>query len=161
RLLEDHRQLVATQPRHLPVAQGQKILAGEVEPLRATLGAASQEVHHRQRGDRLAAAGFADQAVGLAAGDLERDAAHRRHPRAERDLEPADRQQRLAHGRSLAPRRSRKPSPSRLMPSTSTNSAPPGIMITQGEKNMYSLASAIIRPQDGSGGGTPRPRKLS
>ena len=51
------------------------------------------------------------------------------------DLELIDLEQR-AHGSVLAPNRSRRPSPSRLMPSTSTNSATPGITITHGEKNM-------------------------
>jgi len=35
----------------------------------------------------------------------------------------------------------------------------PGVMITHGLKNMYSLASAIISPQLGSGGGTPQAEK--
>ena len=42
----------------------------------------------------------------------------------------------FAHRACPVPSRSRNPSPSRLMPSTSTNSATPGIMITHGEKNM-------------------------
>src|SRR6195952_6162694 len=62
------------------------------------------------------------------------------------------------HRRRSARSRSRSPSPTRLMPSTSTNSVTPGVMITHGLKNMYSLASAIISPQLGNGGGTPRPR---
>src|SRR3981081_2554796 len=62
------------------------------------------------------------------------------------------------HRRRSAPSMSRSPSPKRLMPSTSTNSTTPGVMITHGLKNMYSLASAIISPQLGKGGGTPRPR---
>ncbi len=45
------------------------------------------------------------------------------------------------------------------MPSTRTRSATPGMVMTQGWKNMYGLPSAIIRPQDGSGGCTPSPRK--
>src|SRR5437879_11436763 len=94
--------------------------------------------------------------MGLALLDPERGAAHRRGA-AERHLKLLDLQQRAHRSRS-APSRLRNPSPTRLMPSTSTASATPGIMITQGEKNMQSLPSAIISPQDGSGGGTPRPR---
>src|SRR6185436_5750822 len=103
--------------------------------------------------------------MGLAALDRNRGAAHRRHAAAEVHFELVDLQQgahgSVPHGSERAPNRSRRPSPRRLMPSTSTNSARPGIKITHVEKNMYSLASAIIRPHDGSGGGTPRPRKDS
>ncbi len=35
----------------------------------------------------------------------------------------------------------------------------PGILINQGLKNMCPLPSAIISPQDGVGGCTPKPRK--
>ena len=56
-------------------------------------------------------------------------------PAAERHLQVLDLEQR-AHRNRSAPSRLRRPSPTRLMPSTSTNSATPGIMITQGEKNM-------------------------
>ena len=44
--------------------------------------------------------------------------------------------QQRAHRSRSEPSRLRSPSPTRLMPSTRTNSATPGIMITQGEKNM-------------------------
>src|SRR3546814_5703830 len=56
---------------------------------------------------------------------------------------------------------SRMPSPSRLIDSTRANRAVPGMPITQGSKNMKPFPSEIIRPQDGSGGCTPRPRKDS
>ena len=46
-----------------------------------------------------------------------------------------DLEQRAHRSRSV-PSRLRRPSPTRLMPSTSTASATPGIMITQAEKNM-------------------------
>ena len=41
-----------------------------------------------------------------------------------------------AHRSRSVPSRLRRPSPTRLMPSTRMNSAAPGIMITQGVKNM-------------------------
>ena len=44
--------------------------------------------------------------------------------------------QKRAHRDRSVPSRLRKPSPTRLMPSTRTASAAPGIMITHGEKNM-------------------------
>ena len=99
------------------------------------LAAAREQAHDRERGHRLAAAGFADQAMGLALLDPERGAAHRRGAAAERHLQVLDLQQRAHRSRS-APSRLRNPSPTRLMPSTRTSSATPGIMITQGEKNM-------------------------
>ena len=97
--------------------------------------AAREQAHDRERGHRLAAAGLADQAVGLAL--LDREARRRAPPRCapKRHREVLDLEQRAHRSRSV-PSRSRSPSPSRLMPSTSTASATPGIMITQGEKNM-------------------------
>ena len=50
-------------------------------------------------------------------------------------IEPLDVEKR-AHVRDRVPKASRRPSPNRLMPSTSTNSATPGMTITQGLKNM-------------------------
>ena len=135
RLLEDHRDAIAAQPRHLAVRQRQQIRAGKAHSLGGTLAATGEQVHDRKRGHRLAAAGFADQAMGLALLDLERGAAHRRTAAAEGHLEILDLQQR-AHRNRSEPSRLRRPSPTRLMPSTSTNSATPGTMITQGEKNM-------------------------
>src|ERR1700732_177489 len=94
--------------------------------------AARQEVHDRERLHGLAAARLTHQAMGLAALDGERGATHRGGRRAggaagEVHFERLDLEQR-AHA-DLAPNRSRRPSPRRLMPSTSTNSATPGIMI--------------------------------
>src|ERR1700692_1461433 len=114
-------------------------------------GPARQEVHHRQRGHGFAAAGLADQAMGFAARQRQRDAAHRFSLPAERHPQVGEAEnrvwQRSRHRRRSAPNRSRSPSPNRLMPSTSANSAIPGVMITHGLKNMYSLASALISPQ--------------
>ena len=135
RLLEDHGHGVAAQTRHALVGEALQVPAFEGEPPGPAAGAPRQEVHHRQRRHRLAAAGFAHQAVGLAAFDGERGAAYRRGAAAEAHFELLDLQQR-AHGSVLAPNRSRRPSPKRLTPSTSTNNATPGITITQGLKNM-------------------------
>src|SRR5215472_18503889 len=57
--------------------------------------------------------------------------------------------------------RSRKPSPSRLKPSTVTMIASPGRVARCGESRMYDKPKASVAPQLGVGGGTPRPRKLS
>src|SRR6202011_3791762 len=117
--------------------------------------------HHRQRRNGFAAAGFADHAMRLAARHVERHAPHRfRSPEGHAQIGDAENGvcHEECHRRRSAPSMSRSPSPSRLIPSTRTNSATPGVMITHGLKNMYSLASAIISPQLGKGGGTPRPR---
>ena len=47
------------------------------------------------------------------------------------------------------------------MASTSANSVAPGMVMTHGLKNMYSLPSAIMSPHDGAGGGMPSPRNES
>ena len=60
-----------------------EIGAGKAHLFRRTLAAAREQAHDRQRGHRLAAAGFADQAMGLALLDPERGAAHRRGAAAE------------------------------------------------------------------------------
>src|SRR5712672_1841665 len=99
--------------------------------------------------------------MGFAALDRQRHAAHRLGL-PEVDAQIGDAEHRVlyrgCHCRRSARSGSRSPSPRRLMPSTSTNSAIPGLVITHGLKNMYSLASAIISPQLGKGGGKPRPR---
>ena len=135
RLLEDHRHAVAADARHLALGQRQQIGAGERHALRRAMAAARQQAHDRERGHRLAAAGFADQAMRLAFLDPERGAAHRGDAAAEGHLQVLDLEQRAHRSRSV-PSRLRRPSPTRLMPSTRMNSATPGIMITQGEKNM-------------------------
>ena len=117
------------------IRQRQQIGAGEAHALGGAMAAAREQAHDRERGHRLAAAGFADQAMRLALLDPQRGAAHRRGPAAERHLQVFDLEQRAHRNRSV-PSRLRNPSPTRLMPSTRTNSATPGIMITQGEKNM-------------------------
>ncbi len=85
RLLEDHRHAVAAQVRHLLLRHRQQVFAGKRQALRGPFSGADQQVHHCERADRLAAAGFADDAVGLAAADPERGIAHRRRSPAEGD----------------------------------------------------------------------------
>ncbi len=135
RLLEDHRHGIAAQPRHAAIVELQKIVALEAEAFGRAMTAARQQVHDGERGHRLAAARFAHQAMGLAALDRDRGAAHCRGTTAEAHFELFDFEQR-AHVRDRVPKASRSPSPSRLMPRTSTNNATPGITITHGLKNM-------------------------
>ncbi len=118
-----------------PPGKPEQVLIVEAKRPGAARGAARQQVHHRKRGQRLPAPRFPDQAMGLPARKRERDAAHRLGRRAEADAERLDLEDRAHPARATASR-SLSPSPSRLMPSTSTKSARPGIMITQGLKNM-------------------------
>jgi hypothetical protein len=62
RLLEDHRHAIAADIGHTPFAETKEVEAVEDEPRRLALGTAWQQVHERERGQRLAAAGFADDA---------------------------------------------------------------------------------------------------
>jgi hypothetical protein len=135
RLLEDHRDPVAAQARHLAVGQRKEVGAGKAHAFGGAPAAAREQVHDRQRGHRFAAAGFADQAMRLALLDLKRGAAYRRATAAEHHFEILDVKQ-CAHRDRSEPSRLRNPSPTRLMPSTRMNSATPGTMITQAEKNM-------------------------
>ena len=72
--------------------------------------------------------------MNLLARSAQRRAAYRGGP-AEGHLQLLDLEQR-GHVSDLAPNMSRRPSPKRLMPSTSTNRQTPGITITHGLKNM-------------------------
>ena len=65
------------------------------------------------------------------------------------------------HQRALARRgssRSRKPSPSRLSPSTASAMAMPGHTASSGDWNIIVCASLSMRPHEGCGGWVPRPR---
>jgi hypothetical protein len=76
RLLKDHADAVAAQR-----APGRVVEPDQLAPVEADRAGHSralrQEAHQRQRGHRLAAAGFADQPQGFAAPQLEADAAQR------------------------------------------------------------------------------------
>src|SRR5690554_136639 len=56
---------------------------------------------------------------------------------------------------------SRRPSPTKLKPSTTTMIATAGQVMRLGARRMKSLPSEIIAPHSGVGGCTPRPRKPS
>ena len=77
RLLENHRHAVSAQflqPRRL---SAQQLLTVEADAAVGVAGArVGQQLQHRERCNRLARAGFADQRHGLAAFDAERSTAH-------------------------------------------------------------------------------------
>src|SRR2546430_7231159 len=66
----------------------------------------------------------------------------------------------LAHRFCLGSRASRKPSPRKLNAISVSESAIAGASTMGGEMRMAWKPAAAIAPQDGVGGGTPRPRKL-
>src|SRR4029078_13482753 len=81
---------------------GEQVLAGHIDGARAHPAVAREVAHDREGCGRLAAAGLADQAVGLPRGDLERDAAEHRTPDAAHavgDLEVGELERRRGDGR--------------------------------------------------------------
>ena len=82
RVLVDHRHLRGAQPAHVGVAHGEQVLARDRDPAAAHAAVARQVAQRRERGRRLAAARLADEPVGLALGDLQRDAAQHAAPLA-------------------------------------------------------------------------------
>ena len=77
RLLEDHRDVVAADRAHLAIGQLQQILAREADGASDPARRLGNQPHHRHRGDRLAAAGFADDGERLALVDMEGHTVHR------------------------------------------------------------------------------------
>src|SRR5690606_36019826 len=166
-LLEYHGDAVATQAAHLTPRQRQEVLALEQNFAAGHGERLLQKPHHGKRGHGLAGTGFAHEAIGLARHDLEGHALEERMDRAaERhtQLQIPDVEQRRGHGLRVlicGSRLSRRPSPSRLKPSTERKMARPGKIATQGASWMSWRASVSIEPQLGNGGWRPRPRKES
>ena len=74
RLLEDHRNVVATNGAHLAFGELQQILALEADRTRDLARGLGDEPHQGHRRDRLAAAGFTDDGQRLAFVDVKGDA---------------------------------------------------------------------------------------
>ena len=98
RLLEDHRDAVAADAAHDPLAGADQLGAAKADAaLRVPRDGVGQELQDRQGRDRLARAAFADHRQGLALLDAEADALDRldlAHRRAERDVKVLDLEQR-------------------------------------------------------------------
>ena len=127
---------------------------------------AIEDAHDGVGRHRLAGAGLADDADGLALGDRDVDVLDRADNAAaglELDGEVADVEQRdRGHGvpqvRRCGSTMSRKPSPSRLKQNTATISAAPGKKaIHHSPETMKAAPSATMMPHSGVGGRTPRP----
>src|SRR5260370_31123004 len=110
RFLEDHRQPIAAHVAHLAIRQAQQIVSIKANSARHLGRALGQQSHDRQRGDALAAPGFADKAQGLSAPPRQIDAINRmRRPPAivvKDDLEIFDFEERTsgAHNEPSAAR---------------------------------------------------------
>ena len=89
RLLEDHPDAATAHRAHRRLAQRQQLLAVEAHAAGGDASAIGQQPHQRQRGHRLAAAGFAEQREGLAGAQRQIDAVHRPDV-PERDPQPLD-----------------------------------------------------------------------
>ena len=98
RLLEDHRDVVAPHRAHVAVVQRGQLAPPQAD--RSALDAAGrfgQQPHDRQGGDRLAAAGLADQSHRLALAHLQVEPVHGAHHvvvQVEADLQILDGQHR-------------------------------------------------------------------
>src|SRR5262249_46435928 len=129
-------------------------------------GGARQELHHRQRGHRLARTGLADEGNGFAALDLEADALNGGRQivtLAETDAEIADGGQRGgAHYRNvfLGSNRSRPASPTKITSDSMIDITRNPVMPSQGAWRL-SLPWASISPSEAEPGGRPKPRKSS
>ncbi len=134
RLLEHHGDAVAAQRLHLGFAGAGDVAALEANRA-ADLRALGQKTHDGERRNRLAGAGLADDAERLALLQRERDAAHDPFQPAgagQVDAEVFDFEQHQRRARSFGSSASRRPSPSRLRPSTENATASPGNTASRG-----------------------------
>src|SRR4029079_10958600 len=168
RVLEDHRDVTPADRAQLVLTQGRQVL--RIEHHVAALdpaGGRGQQPDHRQVGDALAAAGFADQPQPLTLFELEGDAVDGvdgAFVGAEPDDQVLDREEHVpgGHRRIRGSSDSRNPSPSRLNPTALITIAPPGNSRSHGAWRMNLVESVSIVPHSGvRGSGGPRPRKPS
>src|SRR5262249_19726368 len=124
------------------------------------------QLQNRPRQHRFSAAGFADDTEGVTRFKFDVDLIDRAQaaPRGRQvDRELLDREQGRAGHR--APCRgsveARSRSPTKLNASTVRNIAAAGRNAIDGAVSRLSRPSAIMPPQLGAGGGTPRPKKLN
>ena len=171
RLLEDHRDVVAAHRAHLRLVELREIAAVELDragdnPTRRI----GNEPQHGERGDALAAAGFADNRQRLARTQRKREVVDRfddADPGKEVCPQPHDAENRpprscfgtlgqccvgawpihinshpvtLSQLRCLGSRMSRSASPKRFVPNTARLMAMPGKMTSHGAVRTYSAA---------------------
>src|SRR5262245_35619509 len=170
RLLEDDADVVAAHVPDLPLAHGEQILALESDFARRMLRRRiRQELHDRQRGRRLAGAGFADQSHRFTFRDIEGDAVDRK--RFARALAKGDRKvfhveelggHRIAYHRKVlrGSKASRTASPMKIRSDSMMARVKNPDMPSQGAW-MLALPCLSSSPSDAEPGGSPKPRKSS
>src|SRR5262249_45318585 len=153
--------------RHVGVAQGEQVLAFEADLAAFDPGGLGKDAEHGAGKGRLAAARFPDHARYLAARHGELDVvedlshalvgAHREAQILHLQQRIGGHRERLSRGSTM----SRRPSPSKLKPSTVRKMASPGKVENHHASGRYCRLSAMASPQSGSGGVAPMPRKPS
>src|SRR5215831_7905834 len=185
RLLEDHRDVVAAHRAHLRFVELEQIAAIELDRAgNDPAGRIGNEPHHGERRHTLAAAGFTDDRHRLAPTQSKREVVDRfDDPEPGKEVRPQPGYIENGPSRSflvparplfcrrstgsfqlrcLGSRMSRSASPRRLVPNTARLMAMPGKMTSHGAVRTYSAADCDnMRPQEGYGSGTPRPRNDS
>ena len=168
RLLKNHGHAPAAPGAHLALAQAHQVDAGDLHfPARQPSGRRRQQSQQRQRRDRLAAPGFADQRQRHSRGDGEVEAIDGVHDSfrcVENRPQTAHPQNRLIHRsrhrRNLGSKASRTASANRLAASTSVNmnrKAAPSVHHTIGSRAISRRAPLIMLPQESMVGSTPTP----
>ena len=128
RVLEDHPDQVPADVLHLVLGQRGDVRAVDGDPPGGDVAAAGQQAHDRQRGHRLAAAGFADDAQALARLDGEADpgqGVHHRPAQPDLGVQVLDLQQGRHRRCSLTSNASRRASPMKLIAMTTRMMAMP------------------------------------
>src|SRR5262245_20844238 len=169
RLLEDDRDVVAADFAHLALAGPQELAPLEVDGARRVRsGRIRQQLQDRERADRFARAGLADQRHALPALDRERDMVDGKRL-AECDREVADIEQGLVDGVHAShpfwnvlrgSKASRTASPMKIRSDSMIATAKKPVKPSQGACTL-ALPCASNSPSDGEPGGRPKPRKSS
>src|SRR5579885_109618 len=179
RLLKDHGDVLAAHQAHCLLIKREQIAPGKLDGAAGdTAGRIGDQAHERERRDALTAAGFADDRQRFSRRQRETDAVDgfdQAMAEVEISAQVLDCEQWRGRGigygrfrshahqsRSRGSRMSRSASPNRLVPNTARLMARRGKITSQGAVRTYSAAdSDNMRPHDGCGSGTPRPRNDS
>src|ERR1700688_661013 len=168
RLLKDDGDVVAAHLADVALRHCQQFLALEAHGARRMMrGRIGQQFHHRQRGDRLAGAGLANQRQCFAFGDVERHAVDRQHLA----LAGAEGDREIAHGQKFFARRAhrnvfRGSKASRTASPTKINSESISAMLKNPVRPNHGACTFALpwlsnSPSEGEPGGSPKPRKSS
>src|SRR5690349_5938352 len=165
RLLEHDADIVAAHAAHPALVEFKKIGAFELDGAgRMPRRRIGQEPQNRQRGDRLARSGFADQRQRLALGDIERDPIHGQRLAAagtEGDGKIADGEQSVCHAKVLrGSNASRTASPTKINSDSISATVKKPVSPSQGACTL-ALPWDRSSPSEGEPGGRPKPRKSS